>query len=517
MKNKYFSFVALAAAALATSCASDDLAEQKQNQDQNNAQTVTLTASVNDVQTRVGMSKENSTTASFYWHSSDKILVQTKSSESSYSGAEFSIKDDDAKKDGATSATFTGTVASDSEVGTYAVYPYDSEKQQHSFTGEAALTYVFPASYTYSKVESNIFSKTTTTDDGSTTAYPSNPTNMPMLGTITTGDNDSKKISFKCLGGLAVIRFAKMPATSGTLTVTADQQLSGNYTVSDLSADNAQLTMATTTTEADKKVEFTFSEASTNGAGVFYLPLAAGTYTNVKVTIAYGDNNATTQTIDCGSVEITRAGVTAVSIETYSNNLVRTLLCSSNGTTYTYYYLGSNKYSINNHEFVDLGLDVLWATMNIGASKASDYGYYYAWGRTTAKTSFSSADKATTFADAATNAWGSPCRMPNKDEAQALLNNCNKVWSDNSKGRTFTSTKTGYTSMSIFLPATGWYAVSSNNSSTLKSTGTDGNYWTSTAYSSDQAYCFTSTYKNCQVFGADKWEGRSVRAVAPKP
>ena len=514
MKNKYFSFVALAAAALATSCASDDLAEQKQ--EQTGTRTVTLTASVNDVQTRVGMSKENSTTASFYWHSSDKILVQTKSSESSYSGAEFSIKDGDAKKDGATSATFTGTVASDSEVGTYAVYPYDSEKQQHSFTGEAALTYVFPASYTYSKVESNIFSKTTTTDGNSTTAYPSNPTNMPMLGTITTGDNDSKKISFKCLGGLAVIRFAKMPATSGTLTVTADQQLSGNYTVSDLSATDAQITMATTTTEADKQVEFTFSEASTDNAGVFYLPLAVGTYTNVKVTIAYGDNNATTQTIDCGSVEITRAGVTAVSIETYSNNLVRTLLCSSNGTTYTYYYLGSNKYSINNYEFVDLGLDVLWATMNIGATSSTAYGNYYAWGGTTAKTSFSQNDKATTFADAATKAWGSPCRMPTKDEAQALVN-CGSSWSDNSKGRTFTSTKTGYTSMSIFLPATGWYSVSSNNSSTLKSTGTDGNYWTSTAYNSNQAYCFTSTNSKCQVFGADSWEGRSVRAVAPKP
>ena len=514
MKNKYFSFVALAAAALATSCASDDLAEQKQNQDQNNAQTVTLTASVNDVQTRVGMTKSDSK-ASFYWHSSDKILVQTKSSESSYSGAEFSIKDDDAKKDGATSATFTGTVASDSEVGTYAVYPYDSEKQQHSFTGEAALTYVFPASYTYSKVESNIFSKTTTTDGNSTTAYPSNPTNMPMLGTITTGDNDSKKISFKCLGGLAVIRFAKMPATSGTLTVTADQQLSGDYTVSDLSADNAQLTMATTTTEADKKVEFTFSEASTDNAGVFYLPLAVGTYTNVKVTIAYGDNNATTQTIDCGSVEITRAGVTAVSIETYSNNLVRTLLYSSNSTTYTYYYLGSNKYSINSHEFVDLGLDVLWATMNIGATSSTAYGNYYAWGETTNRTSFSTANKVTTFADAATNAWGSPCRMPTKDEAQALVN-CGSSWSDNSKGRTFTSKIAGYTSMSIFLPSAGWYSVS-YSTCTLKGTTSDGNYWTSTANGSGKAYYLTSTSSKCQLLNTDSYEGRSVRAVAPKP
>ena len=162
MKNKYFSFVALAAAALATSCASDDLAEQKQ--EQTDTRTVTLTASVNEGQTRVGMTK-NDSKASFYWHDSDKILVQTVNS-GNYSGEEFSIKDDDAKKDGATSATFTGEVTG--TVGSYAVYPYS---ESHSFTGETALTYNLPASYTYTSVESNIFSKTT---DG-TKVYTSAP------------------------------------------------------------------------------------------------------------------------------------------------------------------------------------------------------------------------------------------------------------------------------------------------------------------------------------------------------
>ena len=164
MKNKYFSFVALAAAALATSCASDDLAEQKQ--EQNEPRTVTLTASVNEGQTRVGMTKDEDNTASFYWHNSDKILVQTKTGES-YTGTAFSITGDDAK-DGDPNATFTGEVTG--TVGTYAVYPY-SESQKHSFTGEKALTYNLPATYTYDKVESNIFSKTT---DG-TKVYTSAP------------------------------------------------------------------------------------------------------------------------------------------------------------------------------------------------------------------------------------------------------------------------------------------------------------------------------------------------------
>ena len=33
-------------------------------------------------------------------------------------------------------------------------------------------------------------------------------------------------------------------------------------------------------------------------------------------------------------------------------------------------------------EFVDLGLSVKWATMNIGAGKIVDPGSYFAWGET---------------------------------------------------------------------------------------------------------------------------------------
>ena len=34
----------------------------------------------------------------------------------------------------------------------------------------------------------------------------------------------------------------------------------------------------------------------------------------------------------------------------------------------------------NEHEYVNLGLSVKWAAMNIGAAKVSDHGFYYAWG-----------------------------------------------------------------------------------------------------------------------------------------
>lgn len=44
---------------------------------------------------------------------------------------------------------------------------------------------------------------------------------------------------------------------------------------------------------------------------------------------------------------------------------------------------------INNYGYIDLGLPsgTKWATCNLGASKPSDYGNFYAWGEVKAKKS----------------------------------------------------------------------------------------------------------------------------------
>lgn len=107
MKNKYMTFVALAAVALATSCSGDDLTEQKQEQNQGETRSVTLTASVADeATTRVGMDKSG-TTAQFYWQSGDTILVQTQSGDT-YSGVEFAATVTSSDK---TNAEFTADIA----------------------------------------------------------------------------------------------------------------------------------------------------------------------------------------------------------------------------------------------------------------------------------------------------------------------------------------------------------------------------------------------------------------------
>ncbi len=44
---------------------------------------------------------------------------------------------------------------------------------------------------------------------------------------------------------------------------------------------------------------------------------------------------------------------------------------------------GGGGSAADSHEYVDLGLSVLWATCNVGAEKPEDHGLYFAWGETT--------------------------------------------------------------------------------------------------------------------------------------
>ena len=257
----------------------------------------------------------------------------------------------------------------------------------------------------------NIFSK-----DGT---YPSNPTNMPMLGKISDGN-----ISFKCLGGLAVIRVASMPAASGTLTVTADQQLSGKFFINWSTTEIA----TTTSSEGSNTVTFSFSNATKDGVGVFYLPLAVGDYTNLTIKVTYGE---TTQIIPYGSLTVTCANVTAIPLSTDSKGNLRHIVNNGDGS-----------YTINGQKFIDLGLSVLWAETNIGADSELGYGNYYSWGETTTKSSYTTGTYTYTESpetlpadhDAATANWGSTCRMPTYEEFAELVNGSDCTWTTENGG-----------------------------------------------------------------------------------
>ena len=204
-------------------------------------------------------------------------------------------------------------------------------------------------------------------------------------------------------------------------------------------------------------------------------------------------------------------------------------------------------------EYVDLGLPsgLKWAKCNLGASKPSDYGDYYAWGETAPKADFTWDtykwmqaghshwryitkytfadgqtggiwyDSAGAFIgdnktvldaadDAATANLGSPWRMPTIVEIAELVTKCTWTWTtqDGVEG----CQVDGPNGNAIFLPATGHYEESG-----LIYAGTRGNYWSS---SLDSADCTTARgYDFFSGGGASgkyyRYYGLAVRPVRP--
>jgi len=192
-------------------------------------------------------------------------------------------------------------------------------------------------------------------------------------------------------------------------------------------------------------------------------------------------------------------------------------------------------------DYVDLGLPsgIKWATKNLGASKPSDYGDYYAWGETEPKTEYTWAtykwmqtgqsdwkyitkytfadgqtegiwyDSDGTFIgdgnttleaadDAATAKLGSPWRMPTLDEIKELLVNCTWTWTTQD-GKNGYEVK-GTNGNSIFLPAAGY-----RRSSELNGAGSRGDYWSSSFSTACSAYDRDLTF----VSGARGWSDDS--------
>ena len=205
-------------------------------------------------------------------------------------------------------------------------------------------------------------------------------------------------------------------------------------------------------------------------------------------------------------------------------------------------------------EYVDLGLPsgLKWAKCNLGASKPSDYGDYYAWGETAPKkiynwvtykwmkagqsdekyiTKYTIADGQTEAIwydsarkfigdnktvldaadDAATQQLGSPWRMPTKVDIKELKDNC--IWTRIEQDGVSGYQVEGPNGNVIFLPAAG-----ARKGSGLQSAGTYGNYWSS---SLDTAYSYLARYLSFDS-GAHDWVsyqyryyGYSVRPVRP--
>ena len=182
----------------------------------------------------------------------------------------------------------------------------------------------------------------------------------------------------------------------------------------------------------------------------------------------------------------------------------------------------------NGHGYVDLGLSVMWATCNVGASKPEDYGGYYAWGETSTKSEYTwgncfdcfddSGDSWSVYKiggktklepnsghDTARQNWGGTWRMPTIKELEELNSKCTWKWT--TKGGHNGYVVTGPNGNMIFLPA-------ADTSSGIVGVGVSGNYWSSTlssSYSSGAQYL----YFNSSGHGTDSFIRRVGFSVRP--
>lgn len=199
------------------------------------------------------------------------------------------------------------------------------------------------------------------------------------------------------------------------------------------------------------------------------------------------------------------------------------------------YYYGEDKSftttTNTDHGFVDLGLPsgILWATCNVGANTPEESGYYFAWGETETKNTYSwnnykhcyntssvltkyyRSDHLTTLEaidDAATTIWGQEWRMPTKEEFEELIHNTTKKWTvQNGMCGYLITASNGNT---IFLPAAGCM-----EEERLRDYYAWGDYWTSMVsvpnYVKAERFAFSTT--GPQLFVLDRYYGCSIRPV----
>lgn len=145
-------------------------------------------------------------------------------------------------------------------------------------------------------------------------------------------------------------------------------------------------------------------------------------------------------------------------------------------------------YQINQYEsksgYVDLGLPsgTLWKKVNEGADRTNFGQTYYTYDEAISK-----------FAN----------NLPTKEQFIELINNCKWYWEGN--GCKFV----GPNGNSIYLPAAGCRYCTGD----VTDVGTEGDYWSSTPYDSDDAWSSAFDSDGFYMFTSFRCGGHSVRLV----
>lgn len=249
----------------------------------------------------------------------------------------------------------------------------------------------------------------------------------------------------------------------------------------------------------------TTGEIDANGHVRCRLTIGGGAYSTLEVGLCWAkgknlptvnDNSAKTNELDDENYYVITPSLSA------GTNYYRAYVKIDGVAHYGAVKSVEKTVNTNGLEYVDLGLSVKWANMNVGASSPEEYGDYFAWGETQPKSNYNwstykwcngsspSMTKYCTFSDygtvdnkttlelsddAAHVNWGGNWRMPTEAEQDELrnTNNCTWTWTiqNGVNGYKVTSKKNGN---SIFLPAAG-----SRDDSSLYNAGSRGFYMSS--------------------------------------
>jgi hypothetical protein len=112
----------------------------------------------------------------------------------------------------------------------------------------------------------------------------------------------------------------------------------------------------------------------------------------------------------------------------------------------------------SDYQYVDLGLSVKWATVNVGSTAENVYGDTHQWGKPVIDiheyVNRQRYDIDADTADVASFNWGGDWRLPSRQEMQELIDSCDWAMDESGgiKGWRVTSRKEGFTDRSIFLP-----------------------------------------------------------------
>ena len=190
-----------------------------------------------------------------------------------------------------------------------------------------------------------------------------------------------------------------------------------------------------------------------------------------------------------------------------------------------------------NHEAVDLGLSVMWATCNVGADLPFYSGDFFSWGETEAKTSYSwesykygTYDSISKYCtdkqygkidnlsvlcrsdDAASIQWGNGWRMPTYSEFEELRTKCS--FSLNVLYGVLGFVVTGPNNNTLFFPLAGDMSDGYYKGTYLQGENAYVIFWTSNLFTDNrEAYEFAMSHLNNYWYNSTRNTGHNIRPV----